>query len=50
MDCSPPGFSVPRDALGKNTGVGIPSLGELPDPEVEPGSPELQADSLPCEL
>ena len=44
--------SLPAESQGKpkNTGVGIPSLGELPDPEVEPGSPELQADSLQIEL
>ena len=27
--------------------VVIPSLGDLPDPVVEPASPALQADSLP---
>ena len=32
----------PRDFPGKNTGVGW----DLPDPEIEPGSPALQADSL----
>ena len=26
MDCSPPGFSVHRDSLGKNTGVGCHAL------------------------
>ena len=33
----------------KNTGVGwlpLPSLGYLPHPGIEPGSPALQADSL----
>ena len=36
----------------KNTGVGSLSLspGDLPDPGIEPGSPELQLDSLPAEL
>ena len=43
MDYSPPGFSVHGDSPGKNTGD-LPSLG------VEPGSPALQADSLPAEL
>ena len=43
------------EPLGKprNTGVGgwpFPSPGDLPDPGIEPGSPELQADSLPAEL
>ena len=28
----------------------IPSPGDLPDPGNEPGSPALQADSLPTEL
>ena len=27
----------------------IPSPGDLPDPGIEPGSPALQADSLPSE-
>ena len=36
----------PRDFPGKNTGVGW----DLPDPEIEPGSPALQADSSPSEL
>ena len=27
----------------------FPSLGDLPDPGIEPGSPVLQADSLPSE-
>jgi len=36
----------------KNTGMGSLSLlqGNLPDPGIELGSPELQADSLPTEL
>ena len=39
----------PRDSPGKNTAVGCHILhpGDLPDPGIEPGSPELQADSLP---
>ena len=28
----------------------LPSPGDLPDPGIEPGSPALQADSLPTEL
>ena len=28
----------------------MPSLADLPDPGVEPGSPALQTDSLPVEL
>ena len=35
---------------GKNTGVGCPSPGALPDPGIEPGSPALQVDSLSTEL
>ena len=30
--------------------VAYPSPADLPDPGIEPGSPELQADSLPTEL
>ena len=32
------------------SGLPFPSLGELPDPRIEPRSPALQADSLPTEL
>ena len=31
------------------SGLPFPSLGDLPDPGIEPGSPALQADSLPPE-
>ena len=31
-------------------GLLFPSPGDLPDPGIEPGSPALQADSLPAEL
>ena len=31
------------------SGMPCPSLGELPDPETDPGSPALQSDSLPSE-
>ena len=31
-------------------GCHFPSAGDLPDPGIEPGSPALQADSLPTEL
>ena len=39
------------DSLGKNIGVATHSLlqGNLGNPEIEPGSPALQADSLPSE-
>ena len=30
-------------------GLPFPSPGDLPDPEIEPGSPALQADALPSE-
>ena len=32
------------------SGQPVPSAGDLPDPEIELGSPELQADSLPTKL
>ena len=61
MDCSPPGFSVHGGSPGKNTGVGCHALLQgipwrrrihalLPNPEIEPRSLALQADSLPTEL
>ena len=31
------------------SGLLFPSPGDLPDPEIVPGSPALQADSLPSE-
>ena len=31
------------------SGLPFPSPGDLPDPEIEPGSPSLQADALPSE-
>ena len=31
------------------SGLPFPSLGDLPDPGTEPGSPALQADALPSE-
>ena len=41
----------PWNSLGKSTGVGchFPLQRDLPDPGIEPGSPALQADSLPSE-
>ena len=54
MDCSPPGFSVPgifqARILESLLSLGLSSPGDLPDPGIEPGSPALQADSLPPEL
>ena len=32
------------------SGLPFPSPGDLPNPGTEPGSPALQADSLPTEL
>ena len=32
------------------SGLSFPSLGDLPDSGIKPGSPVLQADSLPSEL
>ena len=32
------------------SGLPFPSPGDLPDPEMEPGSPALQADALQFEL
>ena len=39
----------PWDSPGENTRVGYHALlqGNLPDPGTEPGSPVLQADSIP---
>ena len=31
------------------SGLPFPTPGDLPDPEIKPGSPALQADSLPFE-
>ena len=50
MDSSPPGFSVLGILQGRILEwVAIPSPRDLPDPEIEPQSPALQADSLPSE-
>ena len=50
MDCSPPGSSVHGISQARKLEwVAIPSPGDLPDPGIEPGSPALQADSLPSE-
>ena len=49
MDCSPPGSSVHGDSPGKNIRVGCHSLVQriFPVQGSNPGSPALQADSLP---
>ena len=51
MDCSLPGSSV-HGILNQEywSGEPFPSPGDLSDPGIEPGSPALQADSLPYEL
>ena len=51
MDGSPPGSSVHGDSPGKNTEAGCHSLlqGGLPNAGIQPGSPAVQADSLPSE-
>ena len=42
MDCSPPGSSVHGVSQARILEwVAIPSLGDLPDPGMEPGSPAL---------
>ena len=49
--CSPPGSSVYGILQARILEwVAFPSPGDLPDPGIEPGSPALQADSLPSEL
>ena len=50
-DYSPPGSSV-HGILQARTleWVAYPFSSELPDPGIEPGTPVLQADSLPAEL
>ena len=51
MDCSLPGFCCLWNSPGKKTGVDSHSLlqGDLPNTGIKPGSPTLQADSLPSE-
>ena len=43
------GLYSPWNSLGQNTGVGIPSPGDRPNPGIESRPPALQADSLPVE-
>ena len=50
MDCTPPGSSVHEVLQAKMLEwVAMPFSRDLPNPEIEPGSPALQADSLPSE-
>ena len=44
------GLHSPWNSPGQNTGVGIPSPMNRPDPEIKLESPALQADALPAEL
>ena len=50
MDCSLPGSFVQEILQAKIlVWVAVPSPGDLPDAGIKPGSPALQADSLPSE-
>ena len=63
LPCLPPGH-FPNPEMGRQildclsykevneywSGQPIPSPGDLPNPGIEPGSPALQADSLPAEM
>ena len=46
MDCSPLGFSLGFPKQEYQSGLPFPSLGDLPNPRIEPGSSALQTDSL----
>ena len=53
VSCITGGFFISwatREAQQYWSGYPIPSLVDLPDPGIEPGSPALQADSLPTKL
>ena len=51
VNCSPPGSSVPGVLQARMLEwVVIPFSGDLPHLRIKPGSPALQADSLPSEL
>ena len=45
---APPSMEFSRQEYW--SGLPFPSPGDLPDPGIKPGSPALQADSLPTEL
>ena len=48
-DCqAPPSVGFSRQEYW--SGLQVPSPEDLPDPGIKPGSPTLQADSLPSEL
>ena len=44
---APPSMKFSRQEYW--SGLPFPSPGDLPDPGIEPGSPTLQADTLPSE-
>ena len=44
---APPSMGFYRQEC--RSGLPFPSLGDLPDPGIEPGSPTLQGDALPSE-
>ena len=48
--CNPMDSSIEFSRPEYWSGEPITSPGDLPDPRIEPGSPALQADSLPIEL
>ena len=52
MDCSAPRLLYPWGFSRQEywSVLPCPPPGDLPNPEIEPGSPVLQADSLPSEL
>ena len=50
MDCSPPGSSVHGISQARILEwAAMPSSGDLPNLGIKPGSPALQADSVPPE-
>ena len=49
VDCIPPGSFVHGIFQARILEWPFPSPGDIPDPAVKPGSPALQADSLPTE-
>ena len=49
MDYSLPGSSMEFSRQEYWSGLSFPSPGDLSHPEMEPGSPALHADTLPCE-
>ena len=50
VDCSPPGSSIHGILQARIwSGLPFPSPGDLPEPEIEPRSPALRADTLTSE-